>query len=171
MGNLIQWLFTDPVTACTNATASNNVCVSTKLADGTTGYVEVFHFWWAWIAVTVIILGLCAYYGLEGRKRLVKGRTIPLHKYMLDKFVNQVALWAIVAPFLMFGRYALDSSLFAWRFWRYAWLAWAAGIGIYWLVYFVRHYQSDRDNHYYRQMMEQYKPGARTKRKSAAGAR
>lgn len=170
MGNLIQWLFTDPMTACNSATASNNSCVSVKLADGTTSYVEVFHFWGVWIAITVITLGFYLYYVLEGRKRLVKGRTIPLHKYMLDKFTNQVALWAVVAPFLMFGRYATDSSLFAWRVWRYGWLAWAAGIAIYWLIYFARHYQRERDAHLYRQTMDQYKPGARSKRKTAARA-
>ena len=171
MGNFLTWLFTDPVTACVDATVSNNTCKATTLADGTTGYVEVFHFWWLWIVVTVVALALYGYYWLEGRKRLVKGRTIPLHKYMLDKFANQVGLWAVIAPFLMFGRFALDSSLFAWRFWRYAWLLWAAVIAAYWLIYFMRHYQTERDAHYYRQTMEQYKPTARPKRKTAASAR
>ena len=84
MGNFFGWLFTDPVTACNTATASNNSCMAVKLADGTSGYVEVFHFWWVWIAITVLSLGFYLYYQAEGRKRLVKGRTISLHKDMLD---------------------------------------------------------------------------------------
>ena len=169
MGNLFQWLFTDPITACSSASAASKICASVNGANGVQ-YVEVFHYWIVWIVVAALGLVIPAYYWIEGRKRLVKGRSIPLHKILLDKFMNQLALWAVVAPFIMFGRYAMDSSFFAWRIWRYGWLAWAAGIGIYWLVYFVRHYENHRTAYETNKMLGQYVPAPRARRKAASRA-
>jgi hypothetical protein len=169
MGNLFQWLFTDPQTACSSASAASSICASIKTANGTQ-YIEVFHYWIPWIVFVALGLLIPAYYAVEGRRRLVKGRSLPLHKILLDKFMNQLALWAVVAPFIMFGRYALDSSFFAWRLWRYGWLAWGAGIGIYWLVYFARRYHRERDQYLTRQMLGQYVPAPRARRKAVTRA-
>ena len=169
MGNLFQWLFTDPMTACVNATSASSICAAVKTSTGTQ-YVEVFHYWIPWIVVVALGLLVPVYYWLEGRRRLVKGRSLPLHKILADKFINQLALWAFVALFIMFGRFALDSSFFAWRLWRYLWLAWAAGIGVYWLIYYARHYQGHRNQYLTRQMLNQYVPGPRPKRKVSSKA-
>jgi hypothetical protein len=167
LGNLIKWLFTDPMTACVDATAPTKSCQAVSV-NGTTQYVEVFHFYPLWIALCVAGLLVYFYYNVEGRKRFVKGHA--LHKYMFDKITNEVALWALVGPFLIFGRWALDSSFFAYRFWRYAWLAWLAGIGIYWLVFLLRRYPGELAAHRAHHTMRRYMPDPRGKRRPAVKA-
>jgi hypothetical protein len=110
------------------------------------------------------------YYQAEGRKRFVKGRTLPIHKYLLDRFLNQVALLAFVGLFVLAGRALFVNTFFAYRLWRYGWLAWAAAIGIYWIVYFVRHYSDERDAWLAYRRNARYIPQARAKRKPATRA-
>ena len=164
MGNLFHWLFTDPQTACADATAASKVCASVQGASGQQ-YVEVFHFYAPWLIFCALGLLIPLYYWLEGRKRLVKGNL--LLKRNCDRFLyNQLPWLALVGFFLIAGRYAADSSFFAWRFWRYAWAGGGVGIAVYWLYYFVRRYP--RELNYYRthRTLSQYVP----KRRSVAKA-
>ena len=153
MGNIIKWLFTDAVSAG---------------ADTPSGKPEVFHFYLPWIVFCAAGLIIYFYYWAEGRKRFVKNHA--LHKVLLDKFMNQLALLAFVGPFFIFGRWAMDSTFFQWRVWRYLWLAWGVGIGAYWLVYFVRHYPYHRRNCLTYRTNAQYLPPPRAKRRAPARA-
>ncbi len=135
-----------------------------------TGAAETFHFWWPWIGFCVGVLILYFYYLAEGRKRFVKGRTLPLHKYILDKASNQVALLAFVGLFVIAGRALFVNTFFAYRFWRYGWLAWGAALGVYWLVYFIRHYHDERARWIAHQTNARYIPQARAKRKAVSKA-
>jgi hypothetical protein len=166
-----DFLFTDPQSACANVDASaTKICVQVRTATGTTAGVEVFHFWIPWIVFTVVVLVGYFYYQLEGRKRFVKGRTLPLNRWILDRIMNQIALLAFVGLFVMASRAYLDATFFAWRFWRYAWLAWGLGIAIYWLVYFVRRYPHDREYQLAQRTNAQYFRPPRSRRKAVAKA-
>lgn len=161
MGNLITWLFTDPMTACTNVTAATKTCVSVSTSNGTQ-LVEVFHFYLPWIIFCAVGLLVPAYYALEGRRRFVKGNML-LKKHM-NRVMAQVAWLAGVGWFIMGARYALDSSFFAWRFWRYGWLAWGVVLVIYWLVYLVRKFPAERRQYRDYMILSRYVPEPRNKR-------
>jgi hypothetical protein len=135
-----------------------------------TGAAETFHFWWPWIGFCVGALVLYFYYLLEGRKRFVKGRTLPIHKYILDRVSNQVALLAFVGLFIIAGRALFVNTFFAYRFWRYGWLAWGAALAVYWLVYFIRHYHDDAARWIAHQTNARYIPQPRARRKATSRA-
>lgn len=154
MNHLIQWLFTDPQTAG-QATPS--------------GATEPFHFWIPWIVFCALGLLIPAYYWLEGRRRLVGAHA--LNKYVLDKIMGQLALYAFVGPFVMFGRWALDYTFFSWRIWRYLWLAWGVGYLVYWGYYLIFKYPDMLRDYRRRRTMEKYIPQPKPKRTAKAGAR
>ncbi len=146
------WLFTDPVTA------------------GTAGKAEVFHFYVPWIIVCTLGLLIPMYYFGEGRRRFF-GRNA-LNRYQMNKLMRQIWPWALVGWFLIFARFALDDSLFAWRFWRYAWVAWAVVIAGRWLYYLFFRYGADRAAYLRQRTLERYYPQPRARRRTAkAGAR
>jgi len=120
MDHIVQWLFTDP-----------------QSATGDAAHPEHFHFWVPWIIFCALGLLIPFYYWVEGRKRFFSKHT--LHKYLLDKFVNQLALVAFVGWLVMGARAFMDSSLFSWRVWRYGWLLWVAIIVGYWTYYAAIH--------------------------------
>lgn len=153
MNHIVQFLFTDPVSAG---------------AQTASGKPEVFHFYLPWIIVCVLGLLIPFYYWMEGRRRFFGSHTV--NKYVLDKMMNQLALWAFVGPFVMFGRWAMDSSLFSWRIWRYLWALWAVILVVYWAIFFVRTYPKMLRDYKYRRTMEKYIPQPKAKRKTA-GAR
>ena len=158
MQHIIQWLFTDPITA-----------------TGDTNHPEVFHFYVQWSVFNGLLILGWLYYWMEGRKRFF-GRHW-LHKSLLDRATNQFVILALVGFIVMFFRWAADSSLLADRFWRYGWLAWLAGLLIYWAVYFVRHYSNDINWFREQRIKQRYMNPPRNKAKqakrakSAAGAR
>lgn len=161
MNNIIQWLFTDPQTAGQNTPS---------------GAAEQFHFWVPWIVFCVLGLLIWAYYWLEGRRRFFGSHA--LNKYVLDKITNQLALFSFVAFFIMFGRWALDSTFFADRFWRYAWLLWGVGYIVYWGYFFLApkragKYQAMLRDYRRRRTMEKYipQPKAKKAKTARAGAR
>jgi hypothetical protein len=167
--NIFNWLFTDPFSACAAVNAPSKVCRAVQTVNGTQ-YTEIFHYYLPWMIVCALGLLIPFYYWAEGRKRFVKGRVLPLYKFMVDKVMTQLAWLAFVGWILMGGRYAADSTFFAWRFWRYAWLAWALGIVIYWAVYFVRKYPAEIRAWRSHQVLSQYVPEPRAKRKNVAKA-
>lgn len=152
MDKIFQFLFTTPIDAGANTTS---------------GKAEVFHYWVPWIAFTLAIYVIYAYYGLEGRKRFFGGNA--LHKYIADKLLRQFGTAALVAPFLMFGRLA-DSSLFSWRFWRYGWLVWLACLAVYWLYYFAFRYRDEAASYKQYLTHQRYVPQPRNKRRTARAA-
>lgn len=155
MDHIIQFLFTDPQTA------------GAKTAGGKP---EVFHYYVQWAIVCGLGLLIPLYYWLEGRKRFFGSNA--LSKYILDKMMNQLALFAFIGPFIMFGRWALDSSFFSWRIWRYGWALWGVALVVYWLYFFIARYP-DMNRAYKRQRtLERYMPQPKPRRKTArAGAR
>jgi hypothetical protein len=156
MSNIIQWLFTDPVTAESN------------VSNAPSGAAEPFHFWVPWIIFCVLGLVIWAYYWLEGRRRFFGGHA--LNKYVLDKITNQLALFSFVAFFIMFGRWALDNTFFADRFWRYAWLAWGVGYLVYWGYFFAFKYPDMLRDYRRRRTMEKYIPQPKHKKAKTARA-
>jgi hypothetical protein len=171
LGHLMSWLFTDPFSACVNATAASKICSGpVKLADGTTAYVEVFHFYPQWIIFSIIAFLIVGYYWAEGRKRFVKGR-MPLYKSILDRMMRQLGWFTFLGVIILGSRYFFDSSFFAYRFWRYAWLAWAVGLAIYWVVYFIRSYARDREAWRSHLILSQYTPQPRKRGVAKAGSR
>ena len=104
--NLISWLFDDPVTAGANA--------------GLPG-AETFHFYIPWIVFCSVGILIAFYYSVEGRKRFVKNK--PLIKYMLDRYLGWFTIICILGYPLLFSRAYLAPYFFAWRVWRYLWLA------------------------------------------------
>ena len=109
---------------------------------------------------------------MAGRKRLVSRHW--LHKSLLDRATNQFVVLALVGFIIEFFRWAADSSLLADRFWRYGWLAWLAGLLVYWAVYFVRHYSNDIKWFREQRVKQRYMNPPRNKpkrAKSAAGSR
>jgi hypothetical protein len=161
MGNLITWLFTDPLTACSSVTAANKVCAAISTSNGTQ-YVEVFRFYLPWIIFCALGLLIPLYYAAEGRRRFVKGNM--LLKRNMDRVMKQLAWVAGIGWLIMGARYAMDSSFFAWRFWRYAWLAWAVALVIYWGVYLVRRFPAERKQYRDYMILSQYVPEPRNKR-------
>src|SRR5437867_1316701 len=119
--NLIEWLFTDPYSAGINAGQ---------------GGAETFRFYIPWLIFCGVCLLLAFYYGVEGRKRFFKSN--PLIKYMLDRYLFWLTVLCIIALFIMGFRYAINYAFFAWRIWRYLWLAGLLTWAIIWIVYLVR---------------------------------
>ncbi len=154
MQNLVNWLFTDPVTAGA-ATAS--------------GKPEQFHFYWEWILFCALGLLIPLYYSLEGRKRFVGHHA--LNKYLLDKFMNQLWPIALVGWALIGARYA-EMAVFSWRVWRYGWAVWVVVVAIYWLFYLSFRYARDLDWYRTQRTKERYMPRPKPKKATArAGAR
>ena len=154
MQNLITMLFTTPQDA------------------STAGHPAVFHYYLVWIIFCAGTLLVWFYYQVEGRKRFVGGHA--LHKYMGDRILNQFALAALVGPVLMFGRWAMDASLFSWRIWRYLWVLWLVAIVVYWIVFMVRTYPAAIARHRQERLKAQYMPQPKSKkdkRTARAGAR
>jgi hypothetical protein len=159
MGALIQWLFTDPVTA------------GNGLGKGQGGS-ELFHFYLPWIIFCVLGLLVWAYYWSEGRKRFFKKNV--LNKRLMDKYTNKFAAIALVGLPLVACRYLLDSTFFAWRFWRYLWLLWLAYVVIRLAIYLwpsklplrKKWYREDRANYLRNERLLQYFPKPREAKKA-----
>jgi len=149
--NLIQWLFTDPFTAATNG--------------GLTVPEEPFHFYWQWLAFCSLGVLISFYYSVEGRKRFFKNK--PLIKYMLDRYLGWFAVICVLGYPLIFARAYLDPYFFAWRIWRYLWLAALVAWAITWIVYLIRKYPKERADYLTYQERQQYIPKSR-KRKVAS---
>jgi hypothetical protein len=150
--NLIHWLFDDPVTAGSNA--------------GLAG-AETFHFYIPWLIFCSLGLLIAFYYVVEGRKRFVKSR--PLIKYMLDRYLGWLTIICIIGYPLIFSRAYLTPYFFAWRAWRYLWLAALLAWAITWIVYLVRKYPKERANYIAYQNRQQYIP--RSGKRKAASSR
>jgi hypothetical protein len=151
--NLYHWLFDDPYTAGTSAGLSVS---------------ETFHFLWPWLIFCCAGLLIAFYYSVEGRKRFVKDR--PLIKYMLDRYLGWFAIICFIALPLIFSRVFLDYYFFAWRFWRYLWLAGLLAWAVSWIVYLVRKYPQERASFMAYQNRQQYIP-RNSKRKARATSR
>jgi uncharacterized membrane protein len=149
--NLIDWLFQDPTTAGYNTAA---------------GAPEQFHFYLPWIIFCSVGLLIGFYYSVEGRKRLFKNK--PLIKYMLDRYLFWLGVLCVIAFFIMGFRYAIPYAFFAWRVWRYLWLAGLLAWAITWVVYLVRKYPQERASDIAYQKSKQY---IRQKRKAKAASR
>src|SRR5437763_3013356 len=59
------------------------------------------------------------YYWVEGRKRFVKSK--PILKYMLDRYLNWLAIICFIAIPIALAWLVLPGYFFAWRLWRYLW--------------------------------------------------
>lgn len=140
--NLIQWLFTDPFTAATNG--------------GLSVPEEPFHFYVPWLIFCSLGVLITFYYSVEGRKRFFKNK--PLIKYMLDRYLGWFAVICVLGYPLMFARKYLDAYFFAWRFWRYLWLAALVVWAITLIVYLVRKYPKERADFKAYQNRQQYVP-------------
>lgn len=145
--NLITWLFTTPCDA-------TNCVIATSTSPGTPP--EVFHFYLPWLAFCILAVLIPFYYSVEGRKRFVKDK--PILKYMLDRYLGWLAIIAILGFPLIFARAFLFEYFFAWRFWRYLWLASLVAWAVVWIVYLVRKYPQERDNYVAYQNRQQYIP-------------
>jgi hypothetical protein len=170
MDKIIHWLFTDPQTACVDATTASKVCAAIHGSTGGAQYVEVFHFYVPWIIVCVLGLLIPAYYGLEGRRRLLKGNL--LLKRNLDLFLERQLPWLAGVGLILIGfRAAADSAFLSWRAWRYGWLLWVLGIAIYWGIYFVRRYP--QESAYYKRYhtLMRYMPQRKRRTAVRAGSR
>ncbi len=134
--NLIQWLFTDPITAATPE--------------------ETFHFYVQWLVFCSLGLLITFYYSVEGRRRFFRNN--PLIKYMLDRYLGWFAVICLIGYPLIFARAYLDAYFFAWRFWRYLWLAALVAWAITWIVYLIRKYPKERAEYLAYQNRQQYVP-------------
>lgn len=152
--NLYHWLFDDPATAGANANLPGS---------------EPFHFLWPWLIFCCACLLLTFYYSVEGRKRFVKDK--PLIKYMLDRYLGWLAIICFIALPMIFARVYLDAYFFAWRVWRYLWLAGLLAWAITWIVYLVRKYPAERANFFAYQNRQQYIKQGNNKRKAKAASR
>jgi uncharacterized membrane protein len=139
--NLIQWLFTDPFTAAANAGQSGE---------------EPFHFYVPWLIFCSLGVLITFYYSVEGRKRFFKNK--PLIKYMLDRYLGWFAVICVLGYPIIFARAYLDAYFFAWRFWRYLWLAALVAWAITWIVYLIRKYPKERADFKAYQNRQQYVP-------------
>ncbi|HLZ81353.1 MAG TPA: hypothetical protein VKP04_06950 [Ktedonobacteraceae bacterium] len=151
--NLIHWLFDDPATAGANAGL---------------GGPEAFHFYAPWIIFCCAGVLLAFYYSVEGRKRFFKNR--PIEKYMLDRYLGWLAVICVIGFPLIFSRLYLAPYFFAWRVWRYLWLASLLAWAITWIVYLVRKYPKERSNYLAYQNRQKYIPRS-NKRKAKAASR
>jgi hypothetical protein len=152
--NLIQWLFTDPATAGSNA--------------GLAG-PETFHFYIPWIIFCSAGVLIAFYYSVEGRKRFFKSK--PVEKYMLDRYLGWLAVICVIGFPLIFCRAYLTPYFFAWRVWRYLWLASLLAWAITWVVYLVRKYPKERDNYLAYQNRQKYVPKSNKRKSKAASTR
>jgi hypothetical protein len=150
--SLYRWLFEDPITAGTT---------------GGLGNTESFHFLWPWLIFCCFGLLITFYYSVEGRKRFVKSK--PLAKRMLDRYLGWFAVICFIGLPLIFSRVYLDGYFFAWRFWRYLWLAGLLAWAITWIIYLVRRYPQERASFLAYQNRQQYIPKG-NKRKARAGS-
>ncbi|HLG77740.1 MAG TPA: hypothetical protein VKX46_15085 [Ktedonobacteraceae bacterium] len=148
--DLIQWLFTDPVTAGSNGNLPGS---------------EPFHYTWPWLIFCCAGLLITFYYSVEGRKRFVKSR--PLIKYMLDRYLTWFAVICFVGLPLLASRLFIDNAFFAWRIWRYLWFVSLIVWAILWVVYLVRKYPEERANFIAYQNRQQY---IRTRKRKATAA-
>jgi hypothetical protein len=146
--NLGNWLFQDAQTA-TNFNGS-----------------ETFHFLWPWLIFSCAGLLITFYYSVEGRKRFFKDK--PLMKYMLDRYLGWFAVICFIALPLIFSRVFLDAYFFAWRFWRYLWLAGLLTWAVMWIVYLVKKYPHDRANFVAYQERQKYIPKSSRRKVKAA---
>src|SRR5689334_15899171 len=85
--NLIAWLFTDPITAGSNANLPG---------------AEPFHFYLPWLVFCLFGLLVTFYYYVEGRKRFVKSR--PIAKYMFDRYLGWLAVIEFIGLCVLVGR-------------------------------------------------------------------
>ncbi len=145
--SLINWLFTDPCTA-TNCTAATSGTAATQ--------PETFHFYVLWIVFCIVGILIPFYYSVEGRKRFVKFK--PVAKYMLDRYLGWLAIICIIGFPLIFSRAYLYQYFFAWRVWRYGWLAGLLVWAILWILYLTRKYPRERDAFLAEQNRKQYIP-------------
>jgi hypothetical protein len=157
--NLIQWLFTDPCTAGGGPASGNSDCPNP----------EQFHFWVPWLIICVGLIVFWGYYQVEGRRRIFGNHA--LHKSIFDRMLNAYAVIGLVGLIVMFFRWAADSSLFAWRFWRYAWLVWLLAVTVRWGIYFIFKYKSELDSYRAYRTHQRYVPQPKSKRTARAGAR
>ena len=145
--NLIQWLFTDPFTAATNG--------------GLSVPEEPFHFYVPWLIFCSLGVLIAFYYSVEGRRRFFKNK--PIIKYMLDRYIGWFSVICVLGYPLIFARAYLDAYFFAWRFWRYLWLAALVVWAITWIVYLVRKYPKERAEFLAYQNRQQYIPKSKRK--------
>jgi hypothetical protein len=151
--NLYHWLFDDPYTAGSSAGLSTP---------------EVFHYVWPWLIFCCAGLLLCFYYAVEGRKRFFKSKMIA--KRMLDNSLTWFSVICFVGLPIIFSRVFLDGYFFAWRLWRYLWLASLISWAIVWIVYLIRKYPQERAGlqAYYKQQRYVPKPGSGKRKARAA---
>ncbi len=145
--NLIQWLFTDPFTAATNG--------------GLSVPEEPFHFYVPWLIFCSLGVLIAFYYSVEGRRRFFKN--MPIIKYMLDRYIGWFSVICVLGYPLIFARAYLDAYFFAWRFWRYLWLAALVVWAITWIVYLIRKYPRERAEFLAYQNRQQYIPKSKRK--------
>jgi len=145
--NLIQWLFTDPFTAATNG--------------GLSVPEEPFHFYVPWLIFCSLGVLITFYYSVEGRRRFFKN--MPIIKYMLDRYIGWFSVICVLGYPLIFARAYLDAYFFAWRFWRYLWLAALVVWAITWIVYLIRKYPKERAEFLAYQNRQQYIPKSKRK--------
>jgi len=145
--NLIQWLFTDPFTAATNG--------------GLSVPEEPFHFYVPWLIFCSLGVLIAFYYSVEGRRRFFKN--MPIIKYMLDRYIGWFSVICVLGYPLIFARAYLDAYFFAWRFWRYLWLAALVVLAITWIVYLIRKYPKERAEFLAYQNRQQYIPKSKRK--------
>lgn len=147
--NLYSWLFDTPFNTSANAPYP-------------------FHFLWPWLIFCLAGLLVAFYYSVEGRKRFTKGK--PILKYMLDRYLGWFAVICFLGLPLIFAREFLAQYFFAWRLWRYLWLAGLFAWAITWLVYLVRKYPKERAEYIAYQNRQKYIPKG-SKRKTKALSR
>jgi hypothetical protein len=151
--NLFSWLFTDPITA------------GSSLPSGE----EQFHYFWSWMIFCCVGLLVCFYYWVEARKRFVKDK--PWLKYMLDRYLNWLAIICFVGIPIDLARVALDPYFFAWRIWRYLWLLAMAVWVVLWAIHLLRRYPAERAYYIAQRKRSQYMPKPSSKHKAKAAAR
>jgi len=145
--NLIQWLFTDPCSA-------TNCVAATATYKGVPA--ETFHFYAPWIIFCILGVLIPFYYSVEGRKRFVKDK--PIIKHMFDRFLGWFAIICILGFPLIFARAFLFEYFFAWRAWRYLWLAGLLAWAIVCIVYLVRKFPEEQANYVAYKKRDQYIP-------------
>ncbi len=152
MGNYLQWLFTDPLTA----------------GGGTTQ--QPFPYYTLWFVLIGITILVPLYYWLEGRRRItwIKDHYV-WKQQVLDRLTQHIAWWGGIAAVVLAFRYISPSTPFAWPIWFGLLFAWAAVIIGYWLYYFIRHHNGhlvafERQ----RERQKFLKPMNRAKRRAAS---
>jgi hypothetical protein len=113
--NLYQWLFDDAIAP--------------------------FHYFWPYLIACGVGLLIWFYYWVEGRKRFIKSRHAL--KYMLDRYLNWLAIICFVGVMIDLSRWALEGYFFAWRFWRYLWLVSLLVWAVFFVIHRVRRYPLD----------------------------